>query len=168
MNKENSNIIKETVKIFFSKMTFEILSIDLNPVSLNLEDILKDSSEKNINNESVELVVKSLEAQVLIGEKGQTLLEIQKILRMILNKKLKNNFYLNLDINDYKKKKIDYLKKLAQETANNVLSHKIEVVLPPMSSFERRIIHEELSNRNDIKTESRGCQENRRVVIIPI
>ncbi len=167
MNKENLKIIKDTAQDFFSKMTFLISSIEVNPISINLEDILKESKDNNHKNDYVDLIVRLNEPQVLIGEKGQTLQEIQKLLRMVLNKKLKNNFYLNLDINDYKKKKIDNLKRTAKDIANDVLLYKSEKSLFPMPAFERRIIHEELSNRDDIKTESRGDGENRRVVVMP-
>jgi len=88
-------------------------------------------------------------------------------LRMILNKSLQKVFYLNLDINDYKKKKVEYLKFLAKDSADEVSFSKEEKVLLPMSSYERRIIHTELSQRSDIITESQGDGFDRHVVIKP-
>ena len=60
----------------------------------------------------VELDIKLNEPQILIGQQGQTLFEIQRLLRTVLSRKLQKFFYLNLDINDYKKKKTEYLKDL--------------------------------------------------------
>ena len=156
MDKKDFKIIKEIIEDFFSKMTFSVLSININ---------LIDSDKKN--NESISVEVKLQEPQILIGEKGQTLFEIQKLLRMILNKKLKNIFYLNLDINEYKKKKDEYLKKISKELADEVSFSKKEKEMFPMSSYERRIIHTELSSRIDVKTESRGEGFDRFIVIMP-
>jgi spoIIIJ-associated protein len=107
------------------------------------------------------------EPQILIGEDGQTLLEIQHLLKAILKKKLKENFYIDLDINDYKKKKIKYLKDLAQKLADEVALTKKEKMLPPMSAYERRIIHLELAERGDVTTESTGQEPERKVIVRP-
>ena len=115
----------------------------------------------------VNLDIKLEEPQILIGQGGQTLFEIQRLLRTILNKKLQKVFYLNLDINDYKKKKIEYLKDLAKNLADQVSLTKEEKVLMPMSPYERRIIHAELSKRTDVATDSQGEGFDRHVVIKP-
>ncbi|KKP31316.1 MAG: hypothetical protein A2312_00650 [Candidatus Staskawiczbacteria bacterium RIFOXYB2_FULL_32_9] len=166
MNKEDLGKIKKIIEDFFSKMTFDIYNLDINPTSLEIEDILAEDSKKD-EKDSLNLVVKSKDPQILIGENGQTLFEIQKLLRMMINKKFPNIFHLNLDINDYKKKKIDFLKKTAKELADEVMVSKVEKSMLPMSSYERRIVHSELSKRQDVKTESRGEGVNRYVVILP-
>jgi len=103
----------------------------------------------------------------LIGQQGQTLFEIQRLLRTILSRKLKKIFYLNLDINDYKKKKIEYLKDMAKDVADQVAMTKEEKALSPMSAYERRVIHAELAQRTDVATESRGDSFDRHIVIKP-
>ena len=72
-----------------------------------------------------------------------------------------------MDINDYKKKKVEYLKNLADCIANEVILTKEKKVLAPMPAYERRIIHAQLSARQDIKTESQGEGIDRCVVIEP-
>ena len=84
---------------------------------------------------------------------------------MILNKKLQKNIYFKLDINNYQKNKIEYLKKLAKESAEEVILTKKSKVLPPMSSYERRIIHTELAERQDIITESQGDGPDKNITI---
>jgi len=86
---------------------------------------------------------------------------------MVLCKKTGKNFYLKLDINDYQKQRVEYLKNLARETADQVAFLKQQKTLSPMSSYDRRIIHEELSGRHDVATESSGEGEERCVVITP-
>ena len=146
--------IKKTVEEFFEKMTITVSNID---VSL--------SAEKNEEIDVVDLDVKLEEPQILIGQGGQTLFEVQRLLKTILNKKLKSIFYFNLDINDYKKQKLEYLKNMAKNLADQVVLTKEEKILLPMSSYERRIIHAELAQRTDVITDSQGEGYDRHIVI---
>ena len=73
--------------------------------------------------------------------------------------------YIKVDVNDYTKKKIEYLKSLAQNLADEAVKVRQNRLLPPMSPYERRIIHTELSQRKDVATESQGLGEDRCVVI---
>lgn len=160
------NKIKEATEEFFDKMTVVVSSIDVNPSSV--ENGSKDANKQVEEIRSVvDLDIKINEPQILIGQGGQTLFEIQRLLRTVLNKKLQEVFYLNLDINDYKKKKIEYLKSLAKDLADQVSLTKEEKALLPMSAYERRVVHAELSQRTDIITESQGDGLNRHIVIKP-
>ena len=149
--------IKEVAEEFFQKMTTEPLSIEVNKVAAENSEI----------SEVVDLNTTIEEPQILIGEKGQTLFEIQRLLRAILIKKIQKIFYLNLDINKYKQSKIEYLKRIAKELADEVSLTKGEKSLFPMSAYERRVIHAELSQRADIITESQGESPDRHIVIKP-
>ena len=111
--------------------------------------------------------LKTQEPQILIGENGQTLVDIQRLLKAILKRKIQEDFYIDLDINGYKKQKIEYLKELARSAADDVSLIKEERILPSMSAYERRIIHMELAERSDIVTESIGREPERKVVIKP-
>lgn len=144
--------IKQIVKQFFEKMCFDV-EIELGPQ--------KDST--------LPILIKSEEPKILIGERGQTLSEIQRLLRIILRKGLKKEmpFYINLDVNDYKKKKTDYLKELARSAADDVVLSKKQKELSPMPAFERRIIHLELAERDDVATESFGMEPERKVIVRP-
>ncbi len=119
-----------------------------------------------LKEEKVLLVdVKMKDPQILIGEKGQTLIETERLLKIVVRKKTKEPLFLNLDINDYKKRKADYLRDLALDAAEEVSITGIEKKFPPMSSFERRIIHTALITREDVVTESIGEDVERRVLI---
>ena len=107
------------------------------------------------------------EPQILIGERGQTLAEIQHLLKAILRRKIAEQFYINVDINDYKKKKTEYLKEMARSVADEVALSKKERIMGPMPAYERRIIHLELAEREDIVSESIGQEPERRIVIKP-
>jgi spoIIIJ-associated protein len=142
--------IKKMIKEFFEKTTLEVEIEFLPQIDLTLP-----------------LNLKTEIPQILIGERGQTLFEIQHLLKAILKKKIKENFYLDLDINDYKKKKIEYLKEMAKSVADEVSLTKKEKILSPMSAYERRVIHLELAERQDVTTESIGREPERQVVIKP-
>jgi spoIIIJ-associated protein len=150
--------IKDTVANFFQKATISTIGIEVTPT---------ENESENEEKDVIDLSIKLTEPQILIGEKGQTLFETQRLLKIILNKKLNKVFYLNLDINEYKKKKSEYLKEIAKDLANEVAKTKQEKVLIPMSAYERKIIHAELSQREDVITESRGDSFERHIVIKP-
>ena len=142
--------MKKIIKEFFEKTTFEV-EIDFSPQ----EDL------------TLPINLKTENPQILIGEGGQTLFDIQHLLKAILKRKIAENFYIDLDINDYKKRKIEYLKEIARTVADEVSLTKKEKILSPMPAYERRIIHLELAGRQDINTESIGQEPERRIVIRP-
>ncbi len=152
MNLPNSEKIKKIVKQFFDKMGFEVSVEIKSPQELTIP---------------ISLTAK--EPQVLIGKNGETLFEIQRLLKIILKKAIApgKSFYLDVDINEYKKKKREYLKELARMSADEVFLSKEEKNFPPMNAYERRIIHLELSLRGDVVTESVGEGAERRIVIKP-
>jgi len=163
--------IKEEAKEFFEKMTIAVSDIEISMSSEKKESSGSQNSSEEIR-DVINLDVQIDEPQILIGQQGQTLFEIQHILRTILNKKLskssaQKSFFLNLDINGYKRKKIEYLKYLAKDSADQVVASKEEKVLLPMSSYERRVIHSELAQRTDVITESQGEDSERHIVIKP-
>ena len=144
--------IKKTIEEFFQKTTFEV-EIEFLPQ----RDLI------------LPINLKTEIPEILIGQGGQTLAEIQHLLKVILKRKIKTNepFYLDIDINDYKKKKLIYLKELAKSTAQEVALTKKEKILPPMPASERRVIHLELATHPNVTTESLGQDPERRVVVKP-
>ncbi len=149
MNNNHSQEIKKEVEKFFQVSTFNV------EISVTAKE------------ESFLVEVKTDDPKILIGEKGQTLVEIQHLLRILMRKKLQENILLELDINDYKKRKEEALKEIARDVADEVSFYKKEKAFPPMSSYERRIVHLALQNRDDIKTESVDDPPYRKVVVKP-
>lgn len=160
MEEDKVILIKQTIEELLQKMTMAVFDVKIRTVTEE-----KTQQLLGVNTIYVDIVVE--EPQILIGQNGQTLFELSRLLRIILNKKLQENFYLDVDINDYKKKKIEYLKDLAQTMADQVVLTKERKVLPPMPAYERRIIHAQLSTRQDITTQSQGEGMERCVVIVP-
>ncbi|MBI2642021.1 MAG: hypothetical protein HYW96_00400 [Candidatus Wildermuthbacteria bacterium] len=115
--------------------------------------------------ESVRVEIEMEEPQLLIGEQGQTLLEVQHVLRLIVRKKLEEAPLIVLDINEYRKSREVYLRELANTAADEVALLKKDKELPAMSSQDRRIVHMVISERADVISESLGEEPDRRIVI---
>lgn len=166
LEKNQIEEIKKTTTEFFERMTAVVSSIEAS-ISSSKKDLPDTEKSDDISRDIVDLDIKLEEPQILIGQQGQTLFEVQRLLRMVLIRKFGGIIYLNLDINDYKKKKTEYLRDLAKSMADQVALTKEEKKLLPMPAYERRIIHSELSQRTDVITESQGDDFDRHVVIKP-
>lgn len=139
-----------------------------------LEEILKNIFE--ITNEQVSytitkdgnqlnLVIKGDDMSHLIGYKGKTIEAFQSLLNSMLQREDEEYAKVFVEINDYKKKKEEKLRKLANKMAANCVKFRRPIKLEPMSAYERLIIHRELADRKDVETESIGEEPRRRVVI---
>lgn len=121
--------------------------------------------ESSIRDEQINLKLYSDKNNILIGKNGQTLLAIQTILRQIVYNQLDIYPYILIDVENYKEKKISNLERNAKKIAKEVLKTKIDVTLDDMNSYERRIVHNALSEFKNITTTSEGEEPNRHVVI---
>lgn len=131
-------------------------------------DITKDESvqysiEKGRN--QVNLIIKGDKVSHLIGYKGKTIESFQSLLNAMLQREDEDNAKVFVEVNDYKKRKEEKLKALANKMANNAIKFRKPIRLEPMSAYERLIIHTELAKRTDVETESQGEEPRRRVVI---
>ena len=70
-----------------------------------------------------------------------------------------------VDINNYQAERERIIQELAKAAARKVIATKIELPLPAMNAYERRLIHTELATHPDIKTESDGVGRERHVVV---
>lgn len=115
----------------------------------------------------IHYVIESEENPLLIGNKGRTLEALQVLLKNLISLYTKDSIVVTLDIGSYRAHRIHQLEIIATKTAKEVAKTKIAAKLDPMNSFERRVIHEKLSDWRDVYTESEGVGEDRAVVIKP-
>ncbi len=104
---------------------------------------------------------------ILIGKNGQTLKSLEVLAKQKVFNKYKTHINLNLDVENYKEKRIKNIEYLAKKTAREVRNTKVEVTLENMNSFERRIVHNALTDFKGITTISEGEEPNRHVIIKP-
>lgn len=137
-----------------------------------LEGILKalhvtyQIEARNVGAEQeIHFIINSEENPLLIGVRGKTLEALQTLVRNLFGCYTKERIVSTLDIGAYKSNRCQQLEILATKVAKDVVRSKVDVKLRPMNSFERRIIHEKLSDWRDVYTESEGEGENRSIVI---
>jgi spoIIIJ-associated protein len=104
---------------------------------------------------------------VLIGKRGQTLDSLQYLTNLVVNRCGVPEFSVILDTENYRKRRKETLESLAMSLAKKVKTTKKNVVLEPMSRYERHIIHTALQHDRYVKTHSEGNEPYRNVVIAP-
>ena len=102
---------------------------------------------------------------VLIGRRGQALSSLQYLVRLIVAEKLKKWISINVDVDWYKKRHYEALKKLALRLAEQVAKRRRPITMEPMPPDERRVVHITLADDPDVMTQSTGDGDGRRVVI---
>lgn len=148
MKKEK--LIKKITEELLKKMTFGKATVEI---------------KKQENSPILVVSIQVENANQLIGQSGSNLNDLQRILRLLIAKKDPEAPFFLLDINGYREKREAFLKDLSREIAEQVAKTKKSVMLQPMSSYERRIVHLELAEKSDVVTESIGEGPERRVVI---
>ena len=102
---------------------------------------------------------------LLIGKNGKNLKALSTLVSQHLNNELGKNYKFTIDINEYKEKREKSIERLAKNIAREVRNTKVEAKMDSMNSYERRIVHNILTNFKGVYTESEGEEPNRYVVI---
>lgn len=102
---------------------------------------------------------------VIIGKNGQNLDALTTIVRQYIKNICNNGPKIVLDVEDYKDRQIKRLERLAKNLARDVVKTKVDVEMDSMNSYDRRIVHNVLTDFKGVTTESIGEEPNRRVVI---
>lgn len=106
------------------------------------------------------------EAPVVIGRHGETIKAIQKLLEIIAYKKTGSSVELMVNVNDYREKQQERLHEIAQRAAAKVMDFKSPSYIRGLSSYERKIVHEYVTNNYpELSSESIGEGRDRRLVI---
>jgi spoIIIJ-associated protein len=104
---------------------------------------------------------------ILIGRRAETLNALQYVTRLILGKEIGRGINLAIDVEGYRDRRERSLRQLARKMANQAVKSGRTQSLEPMPANERRIIHLELKDDENITTESVGTEPRRKVTIIP-
>lgn len=155
---EKKKLIEETTKELLEKMGFKATVYTATTVT---------SADEAGDSNPISVEIQLTESKYLIGKHGVNLSALQHLLRVIIRKKAEERIDFSVDVNGYREDQKQSIIDLAHEIATKVTKEKKSVVLRPMNAYERRIVHVELAKISDIKTESMGEGENRKVVIKP-
>lgn len=157
--KSSKYIIKVVKKEEINKYIEEFIKNIGNLMDINIEiEILEQNGSFNItlisNNNSI-----------LIGKNGKTLLSIQTLLRQSIRNKFELNIKINLDIANYKIKKLKNIERLVKDIAKEVEKTKMDISLDSMNSYERRFVHNLINEYPNLTTESSGEGKDRHITI---
>lgn len=153
-------MVNENEKEIVKTLTEELLR------SLRLEgEVVVNSSPDD--DEALLVNITTPESGLLIGYHGETLSSFQLLLGLIGHKRLGRWVKLVVEVGDYRAKRAEQLKSLAVAYANQAITTRQPVYLPPMSPLERRVIHLALKDHTEVETESVGEGHSRRVVVKP-
>lgn len=164
---EKNSLLKKFVKIEVVKYNDlinyvkEVITEITNLMGINVNFEIKRQKD-NIN-----VTLYSDHNAVLIGKNGYTIQALQTIVRQIVFSKINSNLSILLDVENYKEKREKNIEYLAKKVAREVAKTKVEAKLDSMNSYERRIVHNILSDDKFVYTESIGEEPDRCVVIKP-
>ena len=122
--------------------------------------------ETEETNDAVRMNIYGDNMGVIIGYRGETLGSLQYLTSLVLNKDHNEPYRkIILDAENYRLKREQTLRNLAEKTAARVIKSGRAFKLEPMNPYERRIIHSELQGNSEIVTFSEGEEPYRRVVV---
>ena len=137
-----------------------------------LRDILfhfdaQDSPIDEYDGDEGELIldVTAPDLAVLIGRHGRTLESLQTLFSLLVSRKLGFRYPVAVDVEGYKSRRHDKVISMARSAASRAIRQHSTVSLPPMSAYERRLVHIALRDNNRVDTHSEGSDPERRVVI---
>lgn len=153
MDKKEIKIIKE-----ITEKLLKLLDVDGDFEILEVKD--KET-------EGIEIVLNTKDTGVVIGYHGDTLEGLQLVLSLCVARNLGRFVRISIDAGDYKKNREDWLKTLALETKERVMSEGKEIIIPELKSWERRVVHLLLESDKEVMSESQGEGRDRVLVVSP-
>lgn len=154
MDSKNIEIIKTTVQELIEKIGFTPEVKIIQETEGDAENIICDVSI-------------SQDSNILIGQYEINLQALQHIARLLVRKKTEDRIKFVLDVNSYRQQKNESVAELAREASKQAMTEGRAVMMRPMSAYERRLVHMELSGNKEVVTESIGEGESRKVVVKP-
>lgn len=144
----------------------EVVYNFLNDIVTNMGMAVEVDVSRKDKHLYVNLIGKNM--GILIGKRGQTLDSLQYLTNLVVNRCSVPEYSVIVDAENYRKRRRETLEALALSLARKVKSTKKNVVLEPMTRYERHIIHMVLQRDNAVKTYSDGVEPNRNVIIAPM
>lgn len=110
-------------------------------------------------------VISTEQAGAVIGYRGESLSAIQYLSNIVEQKKNKTAKRLIVDVADYRERRDDSIKDMADRMARKVLKMRKSIKLKPMNAYERRIVHSYLQKFEGVTTYSVGVEPHRCLII---
>jgi spoIIIJ-associated protein len=105
---------------------------------------------------------------LLIGRRGQTIDAVQHLAQRIVFQGGESGVRVVVDADGYRERRAHVLREDADAAAKEALRSGGAVGLDPMPASERRVVHEYLRDRGDVRTHSEGEEPERYLVVSPL
>jgi spoIIIJ-associated protein len=102
------------------------------------------------------LKIDSEHSSILIGKKGKNLDALQLLLNIYAGRLGREDVRVILDTENYRIRREESLVRLAYNVAEKVRESRGSILLEPMNTFDRWLIHTTLNDINDVETKSEG------------
>jgi spoIIIJ-associated protein len=117
----------------------------------------------------IEVAVEGEELGLLVGPKGQTLLAIQDLTRLVAQRHVgPGSPRLGVDVGGYRQRRVEALRRFSAQVAAQVVEGGLAKSLEPMAAADRKVVHDALTDVPGVSTLSEGEEPYRRVVIVPV
>ncbi len=132
-------------------------------------DFITSDTQINVGKkrDPIELMVNGPYPGIIIGKHGQTLEAIQYLVEKMVSRKCKKHIRLQIDVENYLKKRRENLIKLALRLSQKALASGKPVTIGVMNSQERRTVHIALRDKKGVRTQSVGSGMMRKLTIFP-
>jgi spoIIIJ-associated protein len=150
---EEVSIARETINIILEKMNVDAL----------VKARLGEAEDNRV--QPVMVDIEGNDLSFLIGRKAETINSLQYITSLIVSREIGRWIPLQIDVQHYRRRREEEVRKLARRIAEQVVSTGRKQVLEPMPPNERRIVHLELRDNPDVETESTGEEPRRKVTV---
>lgn len=168
----NYQVISVKKTLFSKTVTIGIYSI--NDVIVFADDYIKrclralgleGSTEAKYEDGVIKLNIVTAKNKNVIGRNGDTLRSINELTRSACFNRFGGHYRILLNCDGYKEVKYSKFASVARRYARDVQRTHETIILDPMTSDERRIIHQALADMPNIKTQSLGTGHKRHVTI---
>jgi len=146
----------------------------------NEQEIIKEVTEKLltelgvsgsadvvVEEDMADVILQTEESGLMIGYHGEILEALQLLVSLIASRKIGRFVRISVEVGDYKKNRIEYLERLAEQTKERVLEEGRSHTLSSLKSWERRIVHMVLQEDDEVVSESIGEGKDRVLVVKP-
>lgn len=163
LEEKTITVSEEVIEEAEGEVEVKILSF-LNGLLAQME--VKAEAHISPRNEGgYQVILEGEKLGALIGHRGETLDAIQQLTNYSINRGRARRVRIHIDVENYRSKREEALRNLANKVAGKVVKYRRNITLEPMNAYERHVIHEALQEYPDVVTYSTGTEPNRRTVV---
>lgn len=129
---------------------------------------LASTTTLRVEGTELDVMVEGEGLGLLVGPGGRTLAAVQDLARVAAQRRLGDHeTRLRVDVAGYRQRRHEALAKFARDVADTVRSSGSARALEPMSSADRKVVHDVLNAEPGVGSRSEGDEPYRKVIVVP-